>query len=375
MNRFVQHYRKELGLCRQRFETLDLAKEKGYLFKFTTFSANMSNILPEIPADKHEGLFRELLLQQVYTTFDQQFITANEFVKTEGPFRKLVNSKGANIYCTFHLGSYRLLTTFLFRSGIDCALMVGTRVFNEQSEAILENIDQIRQKHGLTNKFMIVDAENTSSTLQVLRELRAGTSLIIYIDGMTTTTGINRQEDKEIRVRLGNRKVWTRKGVAFLSHMAKVPIVPVFSYREKDLNNVLAFQQPIVPDDHPQRDAYCQYGIQRLYDDFWRYLTRYPSQWEGWTYIHSFLDAQDLETPAPTRKVARPRKRIAFNQDRYALCDLEDAPVLFDRRLYLTYEISPDLRDFLLQVNTIESPADVLGEELFQDLLSKQIIA
>jgi len=69
-------YRKELARCREHFDRVDLTKERGYLMKFTTFSANMENIMPSIPRNEHESLFRELLLQQVFTTFDHQCLSA-----------------------------------------------------------------------------------------------------------------------------------------------------------------------------------------------------------------------------------------------------------------------------------------------------------
>ncbi|WP_234736955.1 lysophospholipid acyltransferase family protein [Tellurirhabdus bombi] len=376
MKRFVQQYRKELGLCRQRFEALDLTQEKGYLFKFTTFSANLQNVLPEIPREKHEALFQELLLQQIYTTFDQQFITANDLIKVTGPAKEIMAKQKVNIYCTFHLGSYRLLTSYLYRNGVNCALMIGSRAYQEQGASIMDTIQRLQQKHNLTNTFRLLDAEQTSSTLQVLRELRAGTSLIIYLDGLTSTTGINRKEDKELQVRLGQQQVWARKGVGFLSHISQVPIVPVFSYRNKDLSNVLAFEEPIDASNFPDREDYCQHSLQSVYNHFSIYLKKYPAQWEGWTYIHSFLDAQQLEqvTTVPSYQ-AKNSRRVAFNQERYAICDLDEAPILFDRRLYVTYEITPDLRDFLLQLSSIASPEDVLGSDMYQDLLSKQIIA
>ncbi|WP_229321251.1 hypothetical protein [Larkinella knui] len=363
--------------CRQQFESLDLRKEKGYLFKFTTFSASVQNILPEIPIEKHEDLFQKLLLQQVYTSFDQQFLTANDLIQTKGPIRKLVNSRQPNIYCTFHLGSYRLLTTYLYRNGIDVALLVSRGTYQEQGKDIWATIKGLQKKHNLTNSFQILDAEQTSSTLQVIRELRAGTSLVIFLDGVTSTTGVNRQEDKEIQVRFGAQQVWARKGVGFLSYLTKTPIVPVIGYRERNLNNVLSFLDPIVPEADCDRETYCRLSLQHLYDTFWEYLTRYPDQWEGWNYIHKFLDQHELEQQADSNKSQRqhPRKRVAFNQERYSICDLEDAPILFDRRLYVTYEISTDLRDFLLQVGTIEAPEEVLGTEMYLDLLSKQIIA
>ncbi|MFC5412565.1 hypothetical protein ACFPMF_24785 [Larkinella bovis] len=377
MSNFVHQYQRELSRCRQQFESLDLRKEKGYLFKFTTFSASVQNILPEIPVEKHEALFQKLLLQQVYTTFDQQFLTANDLIQAQGPVKSLIQSKRPHIYCTFHLGSYRLMATYLYRNGVDVALMVSKGTYQEQGNDIWATIKGLQKKHNLTNSFQMLDAEQPSSTLQVIRELKAGTSLVIFIDGVTSTTGLNRQEDKEVQVRFGNQNVWARKGVGFLSYVTKTPIVPVIGYRERNLNNVLSFLDPIVPETDSDRDTYCQHSLQRLYDVFWHYLNKYPEQWEGWNYIHKFLDQRELEQKADTYASPRhrPKKRVAFNQDRYSICDLEDAPVLFDRRLYITYEISPDLRDFLLQLGAIETPEDVLGTEMYLDLLSKQIIA
>ncbi|GAB3317479.1 hypothetical protein GCM10027299_08830 [Larkinella ripae] len=377
MSNFVHQYQRELDRCRQQFESLDLRKEKGYLFKFTTFSASVQNILPEIPIEKHEDLFQKLLLQQVYTTFDQQFLTANDLIQTKGPIRELIQSQRPNIYCTFHLGSYRLMATYLYRNGVDVALLVSKGTYQEQGKDIWATIKGLQKKHNLTNSFQILVAEQPSSTLQVIRELRAGTSLVIFIDGVTNTTGVNRQEDKEIQVRFGAKNVWARKGVGFLSYVTKTPIIPVIGYRDRNLNNVLSFLDPVTPEATGDRDTYCQLSLQHLYDSFWHYLTKYPEQWEGWNYIHKFLDQHELEQQADTPKPHRQRvqKRIAFNQDRYSICDLEDAPVLFDRRLYITYEISPDLRDFLLQLATIDTPEEVLGTEMYLDLLSKQIIA
>jgi lauroyl/myristoyl acyltransferase len=376
MNNFVHHYHEELQHCRRQFENLDLRKEKGYLFKFTTFSANLRNILPEIPTDKHEGLFQELLLQQIYSNFDQQFLTANDLVRTEGNLKELINSGRPNIFCTFHLGSYRLLTSYLYRHGVDIALLVGSNAFHQQKASFLKTINGLREKHKLTNTFEVLDAEHPSSTLQVIRQLRAGTSLVIFIDGLTSNTGVNRSEDKEMRVHFGNSRLWARKGVGFLSHVTQVPIVPVISHREKNLDNVLSFLDPITPDNFPDRESYCQHSLQQLYSSFWKHLVRYPAQWEGWLYVQNFIDHHDLAHQVNKEQRIRPQKpqKVVFNHDRFTICDLEEAPVLYDRRLYLTYEISTDLRDFLIQIGKIDVPEDVLGTDLYLDLLAKEII-
>ena len=63
-----------------------------------------------------------------------------------------------------------------------------------------------------------------------------------------------------------------------------------------------------------------------------------------------------------------------FNEDRYTLCDLEQAPVLFDRRLYQTYEITEDLRDLLLDLNAVDSVERVVGEEVFGELMEMEVL-
>ncbi|GAB3555711.1 hypothetical protein GCM10027577_42110 [Spirosoma fluminis] len=365
-----QLYNQELTRCREHFERVDLQKERGYLMKFTTFSANVQNILPSVPRSEHETMFRELLLQQIFTTFDQKCLTAGDLVKVRGMKDLLKQTNGPKIYCTYHLGSYRLLTSVLFRRGVDCVLMVGSNMNRSQGGDMTEHIEALRQKHGLTNVFRVVEAGSPAAGLTVLRELKAGRSLIVYVDGSPETAPERGDEDKFLSVRFGQRRVLTRKGVGYLSHAAGVPIVPVVSYREPDLTSVLHCLKPIRPISHSDREMYCQEAMQQLYDGFWPYLAKYPGQWEGWNYIHSFLMPEKLKNGVFGIKPARP----AFNQERYSLCDLEEAPVLFDRKLYQTYEITEDLRDLLLNLNTVDSVEELLGQDMYSELMEMEVL-
>lgn len=364
-------YRQELTRCREHFERIDLRREQGYLMKFTTFSANVENILPSIPRSEHETLFRNLLLNQMYTTFDQQCLTAGDLVTFRGEHGPVSQPDGPRIYCTYHFGSYRLLTSVLFRRGVDCVLLVGSNVNRHQSEDMTEHIDALRQKHGLTNVFRIVDAGSPSAALTILRELKAGRSLIVFVDGSPETTPEPHEIDQFLTVRFGQRRLLTRKGVGYLSHAAGVPIVPVVNYRKPDLTNVMHCLRPIRPIKHSDRELYCQEAMQQLYDGFWTYLTQYPTQWEGWTYIHSFLEPSKIAQHV--RFADRP-EHPAFNEDRYSLCDLEQAPILFDRRLYQTYEISEDLRDLLLNLRAVESVETLVGEAMYSELMAMEVL-
>lgn len=378
MQALVRQYQQELNICRQQFDAISLQKERGYLVKYTTFSANLQNLLPEIPRQQHESLFRELLLQQMFTLFDQSFLNAGDLVKLRGGADQIMRADRPRIYCTFHLGSYRLLTSVLFRKGIDCVLLVGSEMNRQQGDSMREHIDALRQERGLTNEFKVVEAGNPSAIMVLMRELRAGKSLIVYVDGSPETAPEKEEVDKMLSVCFGQRHLLTRKGVGYLSHLSGVPIIPVINYRQANLINVIECMEPIVPDRSVDRDTYCQVALQRLYDTFWPYLNRYPAQWEGWTYIHSFLLPEAPggreETAREKTDLSRVDKRPIFNEERYSLCDLEEAPVLFDRRLYETYEISTDLRDLLLSLNEVDSLVEVVGAELFGELVEKEIL-
>ena len=326
--------------------------------------------MPFIPRSQHESLFRELLLQQAFTTFDQQCLSAGDLVKLSGAYDVFTKMEGPKIYCTYHLGSYRQLTSVLFRNGVDCVLLVGNTMNRQQGGDLQAHIDGLREKHGLTNVFRIVETGSPSAGLTVLRELKAGRSLIVYVDGSPETAPEPGEENQFLSVKFGHRRVMTRKGVGYLSHAAGVPIVPVVSYRKASLTNVLHFLNPIRPIRESNRDMYCQEAMQQLYDAFWPYLSRYPGQWEGWNYIQSFLEPEAPQRGTNGRRSARP----VFNQDRYSLCDLEQAPILFDRRLYQTYEITEDLRDLLLNLGSVDSVEGVVREEMFGELVEMEVL-
>ncbi|GAB4030556.1 lysophospholipid acyltransferase family protein [Spirosoma gilvum] len=364
-----QLYKEELERCRAHFEQIDLEKERGYLMKYTTFSANVENLLPAIPRQEHDMLFRELLLQQMFTTFDQQCLTAGDLVKLRGADHLLEKEYSPRIYCTYHLGSYRMLTSVLFRKGVDCVLLVGSNMNRNQGDGMAEHIEGLRQKHGLTNVFRVVEAGSPTAGLTVLRELKAGRSLIVYVDGSPETGPKPGEESQFLSVRFGHRRMLTRKGVGYLSHAAGVPIVPVVSYRRSDMVNVLHCLKSIKPIPQSDRELYCQEAMQQLYDGFWPFLKQYPGQWDGWNYLHLFLE------PEKTNKTYTGyRKQIAFNENRYTLCDLEDAPILFDRRLYQTYEITEDLRDLLLNLHEVESVEELLGQEMLSELMEMEVL-
>ena len=137
-------YRKELARCREHFERVDLQQERGYTMKFTTFSANVENVAPQIPRVSHENMFRQVMQHEIYATFDQQCISAYELVRLAGK-AYIPQANEPAIYCAYHLGSYRLLANMLFRRGVDCVLMVGSNMNRNQGDDITSHVEAIKE--------------------------------------------------------------------------------------------------------------------------------------------------------------------------------------------------------------------------------------
>jgi len=362
-------YKDELARCKAHFDQIDLRQERGYLMKFTTFSANVENIMPFIPRSEHEELFRQILLQQLFTTFDLTCLSAGDLVDRKGDELTSIGA-GPRIYCTYHLGSYRILTSVLLRHGVDCVVLMGNNANRSQGDGICDHVESLRKERGMASGFRIVETGHPSAALTVLRELKAGKSIIVYVDGSPETAPEPGDESQFLTVNMGERQVMTRKGVAYLSHASGVPIIPVVSYRDENMTNVLQSLDPIYPVKHSDREQYCQTAMQQLYDAFWLYLGRYPGQWEGWNYIHSFLKPISVANRTARPLIMHP----VFNAERYSLCELEQAPILFDRRSYQTYEITDDLRDLLLNIDTVESVKGLVGDEMYDELVDMEIL-
>ncbi len=365
-----QQYKRELLHCKRQFEQILLQQEQGYLAKFTTFSATISHLLPAIARYQHEPLFHQALLNQVFTGFDQAFLGAGDVVQLQGDHQAAIVPGQARIFCTYHLGSYRLLTSVLFRRGVDCVLLVGSQMHRTQGAKLMAHIEALRQQRDLKNSFSLVEVGSPSAVMVVLRALKAGKSLIVYVDGSPETAPQPGEADKFATLQFGPCEVLARKGVGYLSYLSKVAVVPVISYRQPDLLNVMEFLPDMTPDNTPDRDTYCQTVMQRLYDVFWPYLNRYPSQWEGWNYLHGFLKLPASQLSGNRRVPQCP----VFNQERYTLCDFADSPVLFDRQSFETYEISPDLRDLLTDLAGQPLVAELVGDALFGELVEKEIL-
>ena len=151
------------------------------------------------------------------------------------------------------------------------------------------------------------------------RELKAGRSILVYIDGDTGSG-----EEHKTTVDFLNQKVNVRKGVPYASYLSGVPILPIVQFRKKNLQNVLRVGRPIQCAKNEGRDDFSQRALGTIYRYFGQYVKKYPDQWEGWSYIHNSMVIRPEKTSDySTYTINSKRTTYRFNQSRYRIFELE----------------------------------------------------
>lgn len=369
MAKSLRSYRQVAQECIDAFNRVDVRREEGYCVRSGLFSANLTNFLPAVPEANHELLYTSLIRNLALEKFDRQLMHLSDVSALEGDLSLIGNNQKPFIFCTFHIGSYRLIANILLRRGYQFSTLVRQEVFESQQAEFKEYCQSMRDTFNTPSKVNILNAEDPRVLLQMTRELQAGRSILVYIDGDTGTG-----EEHKTTVDFLNQQVRVRKGIPYASFLSGVPILPVVQYRKKDLQNVLRIGKPISIRKNESREEFSQRSLRMIYRYFGEYIEKYPDQWEGWCYIHNSLVIKTQQMALETvQDHSNKRTTFRFNQSRYRIFELESNYLLFDRTAYETFEITADMKAFLT-MPVVRNPIKILGERIFGELLTRNIL-
>ncbi|GAB2779643.1 hypothetical protein GCM10027275_23980 [Rhabdobacter roseus] len=369
MTEAFNQYRYTVRDYVEAFDRLDLSREEGYCVKLGLFSANLTNFLPKIPEARHESLYVNLQRNLALETFDRQIMSLSDVSAFEGNMSFIDGeAKKPFIFCTFHLGSYRLIANLLIRKGYHFSTLVRQGVYEHQKEEFQNYCEGMHQRFGTPSTVNILNAQDPRVLMKILRELKEGRSLLVYLDA---STGSGEENCESIDF-LG-QQIEVRKGIPYVSYLSGVPILPIVQYRKENLQNVLHVGKPIEAKPNETREAFSKRSIRAVYQSFEKYIARYPDQWEGWNYIHNSLVLPQENVRKISSYARSVNHTFHFNRNRYRIFELEDNYLLFDRAGYQTYEITADLKAYLM-APVVKNPKKILGENVFGELLSKSIL-
>jgi hypothetical protein len=230
---------------------------------------------------------------------------------------------------------------------------------------------------GMNNAggFKIINAEDPHVGLQMLRELKKGRSLLLYIDGNTGAGAATTKNDNRCVINFLGQQLFARKGIAYLAHTARVPIVTVACYRHSWQDIRLKFYTPILPDATMDKTLFAERTTQYIYDQVSPLIKAYPEQWEGWLYIHK--SAKIIQQPHrnPRIKNIAPTEKIGFDSFRFGIFKLKGVPFLLNKNTYAFYEINKELYDLLTVCNHASVKREKIDNALFNKLYEQGVIA
>lgn len=348
---------------------LDLHNNEYLQGQLQLVSAGLTNYLPSIPFERHAAIYRQILLHKKLSRAEQAAPVVLDYIQTAGcsaeAFRLL--RRGAAIICSFHTGSYRVLNLLLYAQQVPFTLVMGAHAIEKEGHELRALFAELPFNNGVDG-LQIIDAEAANAGLQMLRALKNGRTLVMYIDGNTGAGTATKHNDNNCTVDFLEQQLYARKGIAYLAHVAKVPLLPVACYRKTIADIQLHFHAPILPDKSEDREFFSTKTTQALYDFIAPFIVQYPEQWEGWLYLHKtarIVKAPVFKPQATSKKSAS--QKLCFDSKRFGIFKLAGKPFLLEKHTYLFYELSTELYILLNKctVSAISSsrlPNDVLFE-------------
>lgn len=287
------------------------------------------------------SFYKDVLTNRRLSVHDlNNYLHIKDHINIYNPFNVL---SGTNIYAAFHYGSYRIINCVLHEHKVDYVIAVNRFLLqSEFHKQTMENLKNIGNKSGKDINVQFIDVESNAGIVQMIRALREGKSVVVYIDGGRGLGGFGGNNERLEKVDFLNKKITARGGVAFLSHHTQVPIVPVLSWRSLDYTkSYIEFFEKIIP--VGERQQYITEVTQTLWDMFSAKLVLDPTQWEAMLYAHYFA----IQEPAPNHKTMNEQVAYQFN-DQYQFFSDSGQYYLYHKTSFLTVKLTQQLLKLLL---------------------------
>lgn len=381
-------YKNEIERLHENTLKRQRTRSKPIIIRREIISANLRNLMPEIANVDHPKIIDEVYLNQQWGVCDFNHPDLVGEINVEGaiPDFNIIRAN-PTIFCSYHFGSYRLIALFLISKKIPFTALIDSQVADNQGEAFADGVRAARLKYNAPEECgKIIDTAKDNFIFSILKDLRAGKSLLVFIDG---NTGVNVKagiEEKRAKINFLDSTLECRKGIGYISYLSQISVTPLAMYRTNTWDNNLCFFPKIQPAKSQDRELYTINLLQNLYCILQEIMLKGISQWETWIYIEKSLTVitDTSVEKAVTCLESRVANNLVFNDDRYRLVELEEFGdhhnILFDRFRYNATPISENLKKLFKNLkNKRLSYQDILtipgvNEVFIEQLLAKKIL-
>lgn len=354
---------------KSNFDDIDINYSHNKRETFLRFISNYK-LCTGKPADKL--MFQKLL----FCEFVNSFYTANYDENKMGKIEGNVLREKPKLYVTMHLGPYKLIGSYLLTQGINLCIPVTSKVYKDLYTSFMEDTKNIREINNA--RLELVNIEEKSGILKLIRYVRLGYSLLLYMDGNSGIGGMERTDNKLINYHFFRQDIMVRKGVDFLANILKIPIVPIVAFlSSKNLDNYIPNITILDEIIACNRKDEIQI-IKMVWDIFKIYIEKYAEQWEGWCYVDAFFSNKNMTTL--DREEIAANHMLKFNKQRYDFLE-KNGFYLYDMYDNKLFKISKMLYLFLcklvekkIELSMNDFCSIITNRSLAKDIITNQIL-
>jgi lauroyl/myristoyl acyltransferase len=239
---------------------------------FALFSANIHHFFPHTPWDAHKKIYEQ------WTEYHKpKFIKSDHIWDLNELLPFIV--KQPTILCLFHLGYHAQIPAVLANRNIQFDILIDRNVYELQKNQIKEMKSKLLDQ----DSFRFLFSDDPQVLIKTRSTLNQGRHLLIFADGNSGTikdTGNNRVE-----VQFCGNKIKVRKGIAVLSYLLKIPIIPLTHMNRNNTWKIIC-GNIISPNIFKTGKEYVVFAMQDLYRFLELQIVDDPYKWESWNYFH-----------------------------------------------------------------------------------------
>lgn len=320
-------------------ETSSVAEQIDYLrFKAAAMYFTGKDSLSFAPAD-YDAYLRNKKFTDI--EFDNaRDLESGHFLDVLGA-DKLKPERPA-IYCSFHMGSYTSTISSLVTRNMNLALVLGADAYEEKSAMFEQAAQDWKASTGQLSRFVTLNGQANNAVISMVKNFKRNNNLFFFIDGNKGADAFDASSEALVEVDVHEGRILSRRGIAYLAHYLKVPIIPLVSYRPTPEKIAVKIFDEIFPEG--SEAEFCQAGTRKIWAAFAEIFLAYPLQWESMAFCHQFRSK-----PASGPDHFDGQRSYAFNSEEYGFY-FDDGPALFSYVRLEAIKLPRAYGEFLLKM-------------------------
>ncbi|WP_443939438.1 hypothetical protein [Pedobacter sp. MW01-1-1] len=338
-------YKAALQRIEEKLDTGALLDAETFTKTECFVSANLGNFIPEIPYTNHLSITKSILIHRERSIVEGKYNRILDSVQFGANVNSILQQlkQCPSIIYSFHLGSMHLINHWLAKNKLAYSFIASRRTLDENLGHFLEMAERQTSAYGDIDLYYI-EADEPNAAVKMLRALKNGKHLLMYIDG---NVGTKKENDRLTSIHFLAKRIAVRSGAALLSYWSAAPLIGALAYRNEKKIICMDFFEPLYPQQQNLRAIEEKRLMQAAYDYFSVLLKKYPDQWECWIYLHKWLHVKELTYKAP---ITLPSDYYVFNEQDFGLFRIKDDCFLFCKRNYLSYELKEQMYQRLCEM-------------------------